>query len=122
MTDIIEDIAKAMWDVRRACANNAGVFLEYWGDGTIPKANWIMEEARAAFAVMREPTREMMVAGALVMPDYDPSIDDAAECWRAMIDKASEVSKDLHEVGYVREFDTAEELIAAVSLSNGEGK
>lgn len=77
MTDLIEDMAKAMWDVRRAYANKAGVFLECWGDGTIPKANWIMEEARAVFAVMREPTREMMVAGALVMPDYDPSIDDA---------------------------------------------
>jgi hypothetical protein len=48
MNEIVERVAKAMWDVRRAHANNAGIFLEFWGDGTIPRANGIMEEARAA--------------------------------------------------------------------------
>jgi hypothetical protein len=38
--------------------------------------------------VPKEPTKEMKTAGAEAMPDYDPSVDDAEQCWGAMIDAA----------------------------------
>jgi hypothetical protein len=63
MSEMIEQVAKAMWDARRAHANNAGIFLEFWGDGTIPIANGIMDEARAAIEAMRQPTSQMQRAG-----------------------------------------------------------
>ena len=54
MSEMIEEVAKAIWDVRRAHANKAGIWLEFWGDGSIPKENGIMEEARAAIEAMRD--------------------------------------------------------------------
>ena len=86
MSDMIEQVAKAMWDVRRAHAmNEAGIELEFWGDGTIPKANGIMDEARAAIEAMREPTDEMVAAGERLEPDYQYFMPDY---WRAMIEVA----------------------------------
>lgn len=52
MTDMIERMARAMWDVRRAKALESGVELEPWGDGSIPVANHILDEARAARQAM----------------------------------------------------------------------
>lgn len=49
----------------------------------------LMENAaRAAIEAMRKPTDAMKRSGALCMPDYDPSVDDAQICWEAMIDAA----------------------------------
>jgi hypothetical protein len=83
MSEMIEKVAKAMWDARRGHANNSGVFLEFWGDGSIPKKNGILDEARAAIAAMREPTEMMLWAG-------NEQLDCAGElrCWQAMIDEA----------------------------------
>ena len=50
--ETVEDVAKAIWDVRRAHANNSGVELEFWGDGIIPRACGVFDEARAAIAAM----------------------------------------------------------------------
>ncbi len=56
----VEDVAKAIWDARRAYANNAGIQLEYWGDGAIPRANGIMDEARAAIAAYAPAQEEIL--------------------------------------------------------------
>jgi hypothetical protein len=83
MSEMIEQVAKAMWDVRRAHANKDGIFLEFWGDGTVPKANGIMEEARAAINAMREPTEVMQKAAR-----EQTGQQSYADVWRAMIDEA----------------------------------
>lgn len=88
MSEKIEDVAKAMWDVRRAHANNEGIFLEFWGDGTIPKANGIMEEARAAIEAMREPTMLMVVAAWNLTDPLPKGEDLYHHAWQVMIDEA----------------------------------
>lgn len=59
MEELIEEVAKAMWEVRRKHAQQSGITLEEWGDGTLPKANGIYEEAAAAINTVAEndPTR-----------------------------------------------------------------
>lgn len=89
MSEMIEQVAKAMWDVRRAHANNAGIELEFWDDGTIPKANGIMDEARAALEAMREPTKAMIARITYYDTEYDQCTDEmATEQWQKMIDEA----------------------------------
>lgn len=48
----------------------------------------LREATCAAIKAMREPTEAMKRAGTMVMPDYDPSMDDAETCWQTMIDAA----------------------------------
>lgn len=87
MSEMIEMVAQAMWASRRAHANNSGIELEFWGDGTIPKANGIMDEARAAIEAMREPTNRMICA-VLDLHDSAPRTFRVSDDWRAMIDEA----------------------------------
>jgi hypothetical protein len=42
--------------------------------------------ASGCVIVPREPTEDMALAGAIDLPDYDPCANDAASCYRAMID------------------------------------
>lgn len=42
--------------------------------------------ARNAIKAMREPTVSMAIVGCMELPDYDPDIDAAKNCWNAMID------------------------------------
>ncbi len=42
-----------------AFAAREGIGLEPWGDGSVPRLNGIMEEARASIAAMLVPTPEM---------------------------------------------------------------
>lgn len=51
--DDVERIARLVWDHRRAKAAERGIELEEWGDGTIPKANFVLEEARLAIEAMK---------------------------------------------------------------------
>lgn len=44
--------------------------------------------SRSGIGAMREPTEEMLSAGAIFMPDYDPGNDDMLRCWQAAIDAA----------------------------------
>jgi hypothetical protein len=50
----------------------------------------VQEMARAAIAAMREPTREMIIAGERVAPAAEgySMPDDIPDTWRAMIDAA----------------------------------
>jgi hypothetical protein len=57
---MIERVAMAIWEERRQRALRDGIDLEMWGDGTIPRANGIMEEASEAVRALREPTEEMV--------------------------------------------------------------
>lgn len=63
MSEMIEKVARAIWDRRRASAAELGIELEEWGDGGIPRANKVFEEARAALEAMRQPTSRMQRAG-----------------------------------------------------------
>lgn len=87
MSEMIEQVAKAMWDARRAYANDHGIFLEFWGDGSIPRANGIMDEARAAIEAMREPTNPM-IGAVLDLHDSAPKTFRVLDDWHAMIDTA----------------------------------
>jgi hypothetical protein len=55
----IEAVARAMWERRRTFASEQRITLEAWGDGSVPRANGVMEEARAAIEAIREPTEDM---------------------------------------------------------------
>lgn len=87
MSEMLEQVAKAMWDARRAHANNSGVELELWGDGTIPKANGIMDEARAAIEAMIDPTDNMLIRGSAAAEVCDDGWETNAT-WMAMINAA----------------------------------
>jgi hypothetical protein len=52
--ELVEDIARAMWERRRKFSGNFSIQLEEWGDGSIPKANGIIDEANAALKVVYE--------------------------------------------------------------------
>lgn len=60
---------------------------------------WILDEgfrddsyfadvARAVLTAIREPSEGMNVAGFMTMAPGDPEREDAADCWRVMIDAA----------------------------------
>lgn len=90
---MVERVARRIWDRRRALVALAYpelLPLEPWGDGTIPKANWIMEEAQAAIEAMREPTDAMSHAPTQTggEPYSGPSPRIFAEAWRMMIEEA----------------------------------
>lgn len=45
--------------------------------------------ARAVLMAIREPSEAMQMQGRAVMPELDePLLDDATNCWQAMIDAA----------------------------------
>lgn len=73
-----------MWEERRRHARNMGIELEEWGDGSIPKANNIMGEARAMLAAMREPTEAMMQCRGINLTHHSQN----RACWEDMIDEA----------------------------------
>lgn len=84
---MIERVARAIWDQRRASAAALGIDLEEWGDGGIPRANKVYEEASAAIKSMREPT-DPMICAVLDLHDSAPRTFRVSEDWRAMIDAA----------------------------------
>jgi hypothetical protein len=54
-------VAKAIWKVRRQqCKDLRGIELEPWGDGSIPRANHVFEEAAAAIAVVEAYGNELI--------------------------------------------------------------
>jgi hypothetical protein len=55
----VEYVARAIWAQRRNFSSLNGINLEEWSDGSIPRANGIFEEARAAIDAGAEidPTR-----------------------------------------------------------------
>jgi hypothetical protein len=63
MSEMIERVARAMWEVRRQKAGLVPVELEPWGDGSIPRANHIMDEARAALEAMLEEASDLADLG-----------------------------------------------------------
>lgn len=97
MSEMVERVARAMWEERRRHAKSLDMDLdlEEWGDGSIPKANNIIGEARAAIKAMREPTGGMCMAGEAsgflhFSPEPGEGLDeiDMETAWRTMIDEA----------------------------------
>lgn len=84
MSETVERVAKAMWEARRAYAHlHDGIDLEAWGDGTIPRLNGIMGEARAAIEAMRELPEQpgpRYSAGEYSRRNHEAMIDDALGC------------------------------------------
>ena len=88
MSVIVERMAKAIWEKRRQVAmNRNGIELEQWGDGSVPRANHVFDEARAALEAIREPT-DPMICAVLDLHDSQPRTFRVSEDWRAMIDEA----------------------------------
>lgn len=91
---MIEQIARGMCDAE---ANNVRLSDFYkeekWRH---EKAMWLFR-ARAALKSAREPTMEMIKAGAIQhalersLPNHpNPESSSAAQCWRGMVDEALE--------------------------------
>lgn len=56
----VERVARAIWEQRRKHAREQnGIDLEEWGDGSIPRANGVMDEASAAMEAMPGSPRSM---------------------------------------------------------------
>lgn len=92
MNEIIERVARALWGARRAYASREGIFLEEWGDGAVPRANGVFEEARAAIEAIREPTDDMMVEAEMKVPALlcfaEKEKSPSYKAWQTMIDAA----------------------------------
>lgn len=58
--ELVERVARAIWNRRRESAAGMGIDLEEWGDGGIPRANDVFEEACAAIDVVRAYGEELM--------------------------------------------------------------
>lgn len=80
MSEMVERVARAIGNV--LVKDSHGECL------LIATDEQCTEIARAAIEAMREPTEGMKQSGAMVMPDYDPDVNDAAQCWEAMINEA----------------------------------
>lgn len=92
MSKMIERVARGIWDKRRQLAmDQHGIELEIWGDGSVPRANHVFEEAKAAIEAMREPT-DPMICAVLDLHDSAPRTFRVSEDWRAMIDAALQQS------------------------------
>lgn len=93
--EMIELVAMAMWEARRVHIRKLGepaLDLEEWGDGSFPRKNGIMEEARAAIEVMRD-------VPAICYDDYDLGtvwrLATSTEVWNAWIDAALRPTADV---------------------------
>jgi len=53
---IVECMARAMWEQRREFNFELPIPLEEWGDGSLPRANGVVEEARAALKAFSDKT------------------------------------------------------------------
>lgn len=84
--ELVERLARAQWEARRRWAAKEYpdlLPLEEWGDGSIPKANGIMEEAASIFDELKalglaivpvEPTEEMIEKATIFGCDGDQGI------------------------------------------------
>jgi len=52
--DLVEQVARAIWEKRRECAKLHGIDLEDWGDGSFPRANHVLEEAKVAIDLLNQ--------------------------------------------------------------------
>jgi hypothetical protein len=93
MSEVVERVARAMWAHRQRWALSNGLALDDWGDGTVPNANGIMDEAKDAVSAMRICTPEMLEAGCMAHPEGDyhagTTLGDIIRAeWEAMCDEA----------------------------------
>lgn len=106
MPEMVERVARAIWDARRAGSlNPAGKHLT-WDEitepekhgvnpfGLAPLALAVRNEARSAIAAMRDPTEAMVKAGNAITVYGDDMagelgyVGDSGEVYQAMIDEA----------------------------------
>lgn len=86
MSEMIERVATAIYENRRRMYEDRVPFKDLYPSAQRP----YLDEARAAIEAMREPTEEMIAAGA--RGSGEDSQDVALGAWEAMIDAA--LSKD----------------------------
>jgi len=79
----IERVAKAMYERMEGQRSN---IVAKWEDMHLPVRMHFMDGARAAIEAMREPTREMLVAGAKGSGEDSETV--ALGAWEAMIEVA----------------------------------
>ncbi len=93
MSEMVERVAKAIWDVE-----DTEDKLGDWDDGKAVPENWKDEcrtKAREAIKTMREPTKEMIAKGSwrcyitLPGPNGNDGIEPSPNrCWQTMITEA----------------------------------
>lgn len=85
MSEMVERVAKAQWDLDRASGGRPA-----WGDADHEHRSAAMELARAAIEAMREPTEGMIDAGADAdAPEWGGiGLMAALTAWCLMIDEA----------------------------------
>lgn len=89
---LVEQVARAMWEQRRKHAKATLPDLpdlEEWGDGGVPKANGIMEEARAGLAEIRTVIRDD-----LGNPDKHSMTLTEHDAWRDVIERIDGALKE----------------------------
>ena len=89
MSEMVERVASALWHNKLQQMQTPPIL---WNDAGPKRQASCREEARAAIAAMREPTREMEagIKGNSLREDWWPAF---AEHYRQMIDAAMETSK-----------------------------
>lgn len=86
MSEMIERIAKAIWEVRQPNPPGHAAWEDYSGFGpSKTERSFTLAQARAAIQAMREPTLEMLKSGGQT-PFH--GADTPRVFWQAMIDEA----------------------------------
>ena len=62
MSQMVQRVAKALWEQRRKYFAEKGIPLEEWGNGRLPSFNGVFEEARAAIESMRPEFEKISAA------------------------------------------------------------
>jgi ribosomal protein S12 methylthiotransferase accessory factor YcaO len=89
VSEIIERMAMAIWELRRQRASKAGIELAKWEDELEGLRQDVRAEVRVSLEAAREPTGAMVIAGR-----YPAGGGPEAEAtWEAMIDAALDNGK-----------------------------
>jgi hypothetical protein len=101
----LEAVARAMWEARRA--HNAAVFgieVEAWGDGSLPRANGIFAEAKAALEALKPPDAAMFAA-VFPAPGSLAGIVALEKAWGMMLEVAAKEEQVCEASGKSEECD-----------------
>lgn len=83
MSEMIEAVARAIWEIRREEEDRCDMELEDMG-----ASHSVWTEARAATAAMSDPSETMLKAARKACMHVTQGEDMNAKIWRAMIDSA----------------------------------
>jgi hypothetical protein len=88
VSEIIERMAMAIWELRRQRASKAGIELAKWEDELEGLRQDVRAEVRVSLEAGREPTEDMIYAG-----NGESGHGRDIQVWQAMIDAALDNGK-----------------------------